>query len=62
MKQSISAKELTLLAGILVALVVALMLMSIPYTFSTQIPTTSVPYFELPALTKVVVQKIVAFF
>jgi hypothetical protein len=62
MKQSISTKELTLLAGILVALIVAFMSASTTSIFSAAIPAVPVSGFDLPAVTKVTTQKIALFF
>jgi hypothetical protein len=62
MKHSISAKELTLLTGILVALIVAFMLVSASSTFSAEIPNVPVPSIELSTIMNVALQKIMAFF
>jgi len=58
MKNSLSLKHLTLAAGILVALIVAFMLASSAAGFSAESTTIPMPTFDLPALSKVVVQKI----
>lgn len=65
MKHSISTKELTLLAGILVAVIVVIMLASASFDFSAYTPTISLPNTSLPTLTEiasVAVQKIKALF
>lgn len=65
MKHSISTKELTLLAGILVGLIVVIMLASTSFDFSAYIPSVSFPKTALPIFTDMAtlaVQKIKALF
>ncbi len=62
MKQSISAKELTLLVGILVALIISFVLVSTSSVFLSEISNVPVPGVEIPILTKVVLKKIMSFF
>jgi len=58
MRRNLSAKQLTLLAGILVALIVALMFASTSASLSVVTPIISIPDLELPAFTKTAIQKI----
>lgn len=62
MRRSLSIKQLTLLAGVLVALILAYMLASSSASLVVMSPIISFPNTELPAFTKVVVQKISSIF
>lgn len=55
-KRSISIKQLTLLAGVLVALLVAFMLATTTQRFSSDIGTLNLPTLDLPQLSKSVIQ------
>jgi Fe2+ transport system protein B len=58
MKNSLSLKHLTLAAGILVALIVAVMLASSGFRYSAESTTLKLPTLDLPSLSKVLIQKL----